>query len=158
AFFVKGNDTESSKLYLAVVVSAELRSGQDEALEKLEAALKRQPGDSGLGYDAACAYALASRSLAKTDRARSESHAGRAIPLLQAAIKTGYSDYDHIQEDSDLDPVRDLPAFVELINESRPDRLYSAVWSGDIRFEATPIHGLDAAAHLRRCHELIAQG
>ena len=74
AFFLKGDATESSKLYLAVVVAAELGSLQDEAFAKLEAALKRQPGDSRLAYDAACAYALASRALAKPDRARSESH------------------------------------------------------------------------------------
>jgi len=158
AFFQKGSTPESSKLYLAVVVASELGAGQSAAFERLEVALKRQPGDSGLAYDAACAYALASRALAKTDRASSERHAGRAIRLLEAAIKSGYSDYDHIQEDSDLDPIRDLPAFVDLIKESHPDRLYSEVWSADIRFDSKQSHGLDPAAQLRRCHELIAQG
>ena len=34
-----------------------------KAFEKLEGALERQPGDSGLAYAAACAYALASPGL-----------------------------------------------------------------------------------------------
>ena len=159
AFLLKGDSTESFKLSVAAVVAAELGSLQDEAFAKLEAAMKVQPGDSGLAYDAACAYALASRAVAKTDHARSESQAGRAIRLLEAAIKNGYSDYDHIQGDSDLDAIRDVPAFVELVLGSRRDRRYSAVWSGDMRFDSAQSHGLDdPAADLRLSRDLIAQG
>ena len=68
--FQKGNSTESSRLYLAVVVAAELGEGTDQALETLEAALKKQPQDSGLHYDAACAYALASQAVARKDQAK----------------------------------------------------------------------------------------
>ena len=39
--------TETQKLYLAVIVAAELGEGTDEAFEKLDAALKNQPQDSG---------------------------------------------------------------------------------------------------------------
>ena len=38
------------------------------------------------------------------------------------------------------------------------DRSYAAVWTGDFRFEASPLFGLDPAAHLQRCRELVAQG
>ena len=38
--------TESQKLYLAVIVAAELGEGTDQAFEKLDAALKKQPQDS----------------------------------------------------------------------------------------------------------------
>src|SRR5262249_55862018 len=99
AKFQKGAASESSKLYLAAVVAAELGEGQGEAFAQLEGALKRQPSDSSLAYDAACAYALASRALVKIDRVRSAIHAERAMRLLKAAIRNGYSDYGQIQED-----------------------------------------------------------
>ena len=68
--FQKGDATESTKLYLAVIVAAELGEGTDEAFEKLEAAPQKQPEDFGLHYDAACAYALASQAVARKDKAR----------------------------------------------------------------------------------------
>ena len=86
--FQKGNSTESTKLYLAVIVAAELGEGADRAFEALEAALKKQPKDAGLHYDAACAYALASQASSKRDQAKSRDRAKRAISLLQAAVRT----------------------------------------------------------------------
>ena len=62
AAYGKADVSESSKLYLAVVVAAELGEGLDDAMGKLESALKTNPQDPGLYYDAACAYALASRA------------------------------------------------------------------------------------------------
>jgi len=56
--FQKGKSTESTRLYLAVVVAAELGEGTDQEFEKLDAALQKQPQDAGLHYVAACAYAL----------------------------------------------------------------------------------------------------
>ena len=38
------------------------------------------------------------------------------------------------------------------------DRSYAAVWTGDFRFEASPLFGLDPAAHLQQCRELASQG
>ena len=156
--FQKGDSTESSRLYLAVVVAAELGEGTDQAFEKLEAALQKQPQDAGLHYDAACAYALASQPLAKKDPAKGRDRAERAIHLLQTAIQNGYSNYNHMQEDADLDPIRDLPAFIEIMKVGHVDRSYAAVWTGDDRFEASPLFGLDAAAQLQQCRELASQG
>ena len=107
--FQKGDATERQKLYLAVIVAAELGEGTDKALETLEAALKKQPQDSMLHYDAACAYALASQALAGKDQAKGRELAERAIRLLRTAIQNGYSDYKHMQEDADLDPLRETP-------------------------------------------------
>ena len=158
AQFQKGDSTESSRLYLAVVVAAELGEGTDQAFEKLDAALQKQPQDAGLHYDAARAYALASQPLAKKDPAKGRDRAERAIHLLQTAIQNGYSDYNHMQEDADLDPLRQLPAFADIMKAGHLDRSYAAVWAGDFRFEASPLFGLDTAAHLQRCRELVAQG
>ena len=124
AQFQKGKSTESTRLYLAVVVATELGEGTDQAFEKLDAALQKQPQDAGLHYVAACAYALASQPLAKKDPAKGRDCAERAIHLLQTAIQNGYSDYNHMQEDADLDPIRDLPAFIEIMKAGHPDRSY----------------------------------
>jgi serine/threonine protein kinase/formylglycine-generating enzyme required for sulfatase activity len=158
AKYQRGDATESSKLYLAVVVAAELKEGLDRAFEGLESALERAPGDARLHYDAACAYAAASKALARRDRIKSERQAERALRLLESAITSGYSDYDHIEEDADLDPVRDRPAFAELMRAGHSDRRYLSVWSSDLRFEVTTTHGLEPAAHLSRCRDLEAQG
>ncbi len=55
-------------------------------------------------------------------------------------------------------PLRDLPAFAEIMKPGHLDRSYAAVWTGDFQFEASPIFGLDPTAHLQRCRELGSQG
>jgi formylglycine-generating enzyme required for sulfatase activity len=147
--------TESNTLYLAVIVAAELGDGTDRAIEALEASLKQRPQDSDLHYNAACAYALASQALARRDQAKGRQFAERAIRLLGTAIENGFADYKHMQEDSDLDPLRELPAFAEILHF---DRYYTAVWAGDYWFEASPLLGLDPITHHQRCRELASQG
>ena len=156
--FQKGKSTESTRLYLAGIVAAGLGEEADRAFEALDAALKKQPQDAGLHYDAACAHALASQPLSKKDPAKGRDRAERAIRLLRKAIQNGYADYKHMQEDADLDPIRDLPAFIEIMKVGHLDRFYAAVWMGDFRFEADPLFGLDPTTHLQRCRELVAQG
>ena len=146
------------ELPTAVMVAVELGQGTDETLERLEASLKKQPQDSRLYYYAACAYSVASQAVARSDQARSKSLSERALSLLRKAIENGYADYKQMQEDADLDPIRDLPAFIEIMKVGHLDRSYAAVWMGDYRFEASPLLGLDPAAHLQRCRELVAQG
>ena len=158
AQFQKSDSTESSRLYLAVVVAAELGEGTDQAVDTLEAALKKQPQDSVLHWNAACAYSQASHAVARKDQAKSKSLSERALSLLRKAIQNGYADYKHMQEDADLDPLRELPAFAEIMKAGHLDRSYAAVWSGDFRFEASPLLGLDPTAHLQRCRELASQG
>ena len=156
--FQKSMSGESISLYLALIVAAELGAGTDQALEALEAALKKQPQDSVLHWNAACAYSQASHAVARKDQAKSKSLSERAIHLLQTAVQNGYSDYNHMQEDADLDPIRGLPAFIEIMKAGHLDCSYAAVWAGDFRFEAIPLFGLDPTAHLQRCRELVAQG
>jgi len=126
--------------------------------EKLEAALKSQPKDLNLAYNAACAYALASQALGGKDQAKRQPLADRAIGLLKTAIASGYSDFNHMQEDADLDPIRGLREFGEIMKGGHLDRAYAAVWSGDVGLEANPIFGLDPGEHLRRCRELQLEG
>ena len=101
---------------------------------------------------------LASQAVARKDQAKSKSLSERALSLLRKAIQNGYADYKHMQEVVDLDPCRDLPEFAEIMKAGHLDRSYAAVWAGDFRFEASPLFGLDTAAQLQQCRELVAQG
>ena len=156
--FQKEDAPESSKLYLAAVVAAELGEGADKAFETLEAAIQKQPKDADLRYDAARAFSLASRAISRSDKAKGRQLAERCLQLLREAVKNDDADFGKMDEDADLDPIRDDPAFAEIMKAGHPDRRYAAVWSSDASFEATPIYGLDPAAHLQKCRELIAQG
>ncbi|HKI19491.1 MAG TPA: hypothetical protein VKA15_16520, partial [Isosphaeraceae bacterium] len=82
----------------------------------------------------------------------------RAISVLKTAIENGHSDYTQMQEDADLDPIRDLPELRELMKPGHLDRSYAAVWRGEAGFEANAIFGLDPAAQLQRCRDLESQG
>jgi formylglycine-generating enzyme required for sulfatase activity len=150
--------TESSKLYLVAVVAAELGEATDKAFASLEAAIQKDPEDAGLRYDAARAYSLASRAVTRADRAKGRQLAERCLQLLKNAVKNGDADFGKMVEDSDLDPIRDDPAFAEIMNAGHIDRRYAAVWSNDASFEAMPVYGLDPAGQLAKCRELIAQG
>jgi serine/threonine protein kinase/formylglycine-generating enzyme required for sulfatase activity/tetratricopeptide (TPR) repeat protein len=152
--FQKNDSPEGQKLYLAVIVAAGLGEGTAEALE----AIRKQPQGSGLDYDAARAYALASQALAGEDSARAKELSEQAIGSLRTAVQNGYDDYRHMQEDADLDPIRDLSAFAEILKAGHLDRSYAAVWTGDVRFEANVLFGPDPIDHLRQCRELASQG
>ena len=63
-----------------------------------------------------------------------------------------------MQEDADLDPIRGLREFGEIMKAGHLDRAYAAVWTGDVGFEANPVFGLDPGDHLQRCRELESTG
>jgi eukaryotic-like serine/threonine-protein kinase len=166
----KGDVPEHSKLYLAAVVAAELGEGAEKAFETLEAAIRKQPKDADLRYDAARAFSLASRTGGgqrvvgggqfdpTTRHPPPTTFQSRCLQLLREAINNDDADFGKMDEDADLDPIRDDPAFAEIMKAGHPDRRYAAVWSSDSSFEATSIYGLDPAAHVRKCRDLIARG
>jgi len=156
--FRTGDSPEYSKLCLAAVVATELREGADKAFKTVEAAIQKQPNDGELRYHAACAFSLASQAIARSDKKNSRRMADRALGLLEEADQFGDTDFGKMDEDADLDPIRADPAFAEIMKRGHPDRRYTVVWSSDARFEAAPIHGLDPAAQLGRCRELVSQG
>jgi formylglycine-generating enzyme required for sulfatase activity/tetratricopeptide (TPR) repeat protein len=159
ANFQKETIPESSKLYVATVVAAELSEGVDKALDAMDAALRKQPADAELRSDAARAFSLASRAVSRSDKTKGRLLAERCLQLLREAVKNDDADFGEMDEDGDLDPMRDDPAFAAIMKAGHPDRRYSAVWSSDATsFEAIPIFGLDPAAHLQRCRELTARG
>ena len=158
AKFQKEDASEHSKLYLAAVLAAELGEGADKAFETLEAAIQKQPKNADLGYAAARAFSLASKAVSRSDKAKGRQLAESCLQLLREVIKNDDADFGKMDEDADLDPIRDDPAFAEIMKAGHLDRRYAATWSSDASFEATSIYSLDPAAHLRKCRELIAQG
>ena len=158
AKFQKEEAPESSKLYLATVVAAELGDGADKAFEALETAIKKKPKDAHLRYAAASAFSLASKAISRSDTAKGRQLADRCLQLLREAVKNDDADFGYMDEETDFDPIRDDPAFVEIMKEGHSDRRYAAAWDSDASFEATSIYGLDPIAHLRKCRELVDQG
>lgn len=69
--------------------------------------VKLQPANATAHYNLACSLALTKR---KSDALRS---------LLQA-VQLGYSDFDWMQQDPDLDPLKSHPAFVALLAQLKP--------------------------------------
>ncbi len=64
------------------------------------------PDDPFVFYNLACSLALVGQ--------RAE-----AIAALRHALQQGYADFEHLDQDSDLDALRDEPAFVAILAEQR---------------------------------------
>jgi serine/threonine protein kinase/formylglycine-generating enzyme required for sulfatase activity len=158
AKFQRGEAPERTKLFLAAVVAAEIGEGGDKELQAIDAAMKKAPKDTELRHDAARAFALASKATAKKDQAHGRLLAERSVRLLREAAENGDADFGEMDDDPALDPIRDGPAFAEVMKKGHPDRRYTAVWSSDARYEPLEIHGLDPVSQLQRCRELISQG
>jgi serine/threonine protein kinase/Flp pilus assembly protein TadD len=74
---------------------------RDKALEWGEKALRLAPEDSGVRYNVACIFAL-------------EGEKDRAIECLQEAVRAGFAHRDWVENDPDLDSLRDDPRFKAL--------------------------------------------
>ncbi len=85
------------------------RGKRADALRDAEAALQRDTKAPNL-YQVACIYALTSKQEAddKFD----------AMRLLSAALRQGFG-IDLVDDDQDLDPVRNLPEFRRIVRNAR---------------------------------------
>ncbi|HET9819436.1 MAG TPA: tetratricopeptide repeat protein [Rhodanobacteraceae bacterium] len=95
-------DPENGRaLYLAA--GMQVRLGDIEGGRRnIETALRLQPDDFGTLYNAACTY----------------THMGdneRALDLLDRAVSTGHGFREWIENDSDLDNLRELPRYREIV-------------------------------------------
>ena len=85
------------------------RGGDYETALHLDRRLaERCPNDPVVFYNLACSLSMAG-------------FVGEAIKALSRAIAHGYHDFAHIEADSDLDPLRDLPSFQELLRRRLTD-------------------------------------
>ncbi len=69
--------------------------------------VRLQPGNATAHYNRACSLALSKR---KTD----------ALRALGEAVKLGYSDFDWMQQDPDLEPLKEHPLFLQLLDTLKP--------------------------------------
>lgn len=77
------------------------------ALELDRTLAARYPNDPVVHYNLTCSLSMTG-------------HHREAVATLAKAIELGYADYAHIDADADLDPLRDLPSFQELMRRWGP--------------------------------------
>ena len=157
AHFDALNQSEMLSAYSDVIVSAHL-GDEEAAIEHLEEMVANSNQDSGVLYDAACAYSLASGAYEQNSVSKTRLYAERAIQLLGNAIEAGYNDFSHLEEDADLDPIRNLAGYEKLLSGRNVDVRYAAVWNVNPEFVSENLFGLPAAAHLAQCQRLASAG
>jgi serine/threonine protein kinase/formylglycine-generating enzyme required for sulfatase activity/tetratricopeptide (TPR) repeat protein len=151
---------EHIKLFTAAVVAAELGDGAGErkAIEALDEAVRREPDNSELRYEAARAFSLAARAVAQRDQAQSVTLKDRALELLEKLVHENEAVFGKLDEDAALDPLRDAPAISKLMDRARSDRRYAAIRSSDARYESVIEDGIDPAEQLARSEQLKKAG
>jgi adenylate cyclase len=74
----------------------------ERALEVDRRLVELRPGDGVAHYNLACSLALGQRPK-------------EAIDELYRALESGYDDFDYLEADSDLDSLRQQPAYADLL-------------------------------------------
>ncbi len=69
--------------------------------------VKLQPENATAHYNLACSLALTKRN-------------GAALRALRQAVELGYRDADWMQQDPDLDTLKDQPEFLNLLEQLKP--------------------------------------
>ena len=77
---------------------------KDEAVAWMDKIIETDKENNGLYYDKACLLSLMGRHQ-------------DAIAALRVSLEKGYRSFIHIERDSDLDAIRNLPEFIALIEE-----------------------------------------
>ena len=77
---------------------------KDEALKWMEDIIAVDTEDNGAYYDKACLLAR----MGKLDE---------SVAALRLSLEKGYRSFAHIEHDDDMDPIRNLPEFISLIEE-----------------------------------------
>ena len=73
------------------------------AVDKRLAELR--PGDALVLYNLACSHALLQQTR-------------EAMESLKAAVAAGYRDFEHLEQDSDLDGLREHPEFIQILKDA----------------------------------------
>jgi tetratricopeptide (TPR) repeat protein len=102
SYLVQHPDDGRAHMVFAVELAAAGRT--DEARREGDRAVELSPGDPLMMYNAACLYAQLS-----------ELH--KSISTLREAIESGNHNYEWMKRDSDLDPIRDDPEYIELMKD-----------------------------------------
>jgi hypothetical protein len=87
-----------------------------EAAKIADALVAQPPKDEGLYVQSACGYALAAGAAAR-DVTLVKSYTARAIDCLRKAKDRGWGDGWTLKTETDLEPIKNEPAFQALIVE-----------------------------------------
>lgn len=85
---------------------------EDEAVQWMQSMIGSASDKAGCYYDAACLYAR----MNKTEE---------ALAAFDKCLSLGYKRFKHIEVDDDLDAIRDLPRFTEILNKYRQQDIQS---------------------------------
>ena len=157
ASFDRWSPSANDKFCLDILVSFHL-DGDADAMQRLEAFVDAHEQEPESLYDAACVYSVVSGAYGAQDIARSKVYAERAVSLIRQAVDHGYGDFSHMQIDADLDPIRDVKGFTDIMQASNVDLRYAAVWNNSAWLESLQSHGLSPQDHLAECRKMQADG
>jgi Flp pilus assembly protein TadD len=76
------------------------------ALSELNAAVDLDPADYNSMYNIACIYSLQNKP-------------EPALKWLERSLNNGFSDFEHMEQDPDLDNIRELPEYIEMVQRAR---------------------------------------
>ncbi len=93
-------EDEDTRIYYAYQAIGD----KQKAIELMDKSLARKGADEGDLYEAACLYARMNEKQ-------------KAIGYLEQALQNGYRHMTHIEHDHDLDNIRQMPEFKELIRK-----------------------------------------
>ncbi len=84
----------------------------------------KTPPRAVLCYDTACMWSMAANEAlerqGRQGKELTEKYSQSAIERLDESLRLGWSDFDHLNGDSDLDPIRKRPDFKRLMEEYSP--------------------------------------
>jgi serine/threonine protein kinase/Flp pilus assembly protein TadD len=98
------NDARARTYYAKVLAGL---GNFDEAKNEEAKAIKLNPDDPLMVYNAACFYSLIGEKV-------------QALNFLKEAIRLGFANYDWIKVDSDLNNIRNEPEFIEIVKGKKP--------------------------------------
>ena len=94
-----------------------------DAVRQITDAAKRFPSNATFEYNTACVYGRAIEKIATEDESDArnqtlEDYRTQAMQHLSKSIELGFNDFQHIRDDPDLETLRELPEFQELLSNA----------------------------------------
>jgi len=81
--------------------------------------LQLNPSNAWAHYNLACAYSLRSgkHPNGAEGKKAQEADIAKALDHLERAIQSGWEDLEHLEQDSDLNPLRAEPRYKKILKE-----------------------------------------
>jgi serine/threonine-protein kinase len=100
-----------------------------EAAERMDSVLLKPPSDVGVWFQATCGYALCYaaalggkpvESLDPEVRETAKAYLTKALGSVKQAVDYGWKDMHALRTDPDLDAIRELPEYLEILRAAKP--------------------------------------